>query len=133
MSEEITKINKKLDDHEARILKLERLLQTKPEVIKKKMSIKEFILQKNPKDDVGKALAIGYYLEKFGGLHSFNSKDIEQGFQEAKEKIPSNVADKIYKNIAKGYIMETKEEKDGMKAYVLTNTGEKYVESGIKK
>lgn len=134
MSEvEIAKIKKILEEHEERILKLEKLFQTKPEIIKKKVSIKEFILQKRPKSDVQKALAISYFLEKYEGLASFNVKDLEKGFRDAREKVPSNVADKILKNIAKGHMMKTGEEKDGFTAYVLTNSGEKFVDNRFKK
>ena len=134
MSEvEIAKIKKILEEHEERILKLEKLFQTKPEIIKKKVSIKEFILQKGPKSDVQKALAIGYFLEKYEGLAFFNVKDLEKGFRDAREKVPSNVADKILKNIAKGHMMKRGEEKDGFTAYVLTNSGEKFVDNRFKK
>jgi hypothetical protein len=132
MDEEIRKI---LEDHENRIKKLElfaQSIQSKPEVVKKKISIKEFILSKNLKDDVQKTLAIGYYFEKYEGLPSFNVKDLDKGFRDAREKVPSNVADKIQKNIAKGHVMEAEEEKDGLKAYVLTNSGEKFVENDFK-
>lgn len=133
MSEEVSRIKKKLEEHEERLSRLEKLFQTKPEVIKKKISIKEFILQKRPKSGIQKALAIGYYLEKHQDFSSFNVKDVEQGFRDAREKIPPNVGDKIQKNIAKGHLMEAGEEKDGMKAYFLTNPGERFVENNFKK
>jgi hypothetical protein len=75
---------------------------------------------------------IGYYLEKQSGLASFNAKDIEKGFVDAREKVPGNVADKILKNVWKGHMMQVKDDKDSLKAYVLTNAGTKFVESGIK-
>jgi hypothetical protein len=133
MSEEIAKIVKKLEEHEERILKLEKLLfRTKTEVSEKQISIKEFILQKQPKDDIQKALTIGHYLEHLRGFSCFNFRDISDGFREAREKVPPNVPDKIQKNIAKGYMMEASEEKDGLKAYVLTNRGEKFVNDDFK-
>ena len=133
MSEEVGKIEKKLEEHEERISRLERLFQTKPEVIRKKTSIKEFILQKRPKGDVQKALVIGYYLEKYQDFSGFNAKDVEQGFRDARAKIPANVGDKIRKNIAKGHMMEAEEEKDEMKAYFLTSSGERFVENDFRK
>ena len=68
MSEEVVKTRKKLEEHEERISKLEKLLQTKKEVMKKRLSIKEFILQKKPRNDVQRALAISYYLENYEGF-----------------------------------------------------------------
>lgn len=133
MSEEVVKTRKKLEEHEERISKLEKLLQTKKEVMKKRLSIKEFILQKKPRNDVQRALAISYYLENYEGFSCFNSKDIGKGFREAREKVPTNVADKIQQSIAKGYMMKADEEKDGKIAYVLTNTGVRFIESGFTK
>ena len=133
MSEEFSKIKKKIDEHEKRISELENLVQTKSEGIKKKLSIKEFILQKKPRNDLQRALAISYYLENYEGFSCFNSKDIGKGFREAREKVPTNVADKIQQNIAKGYLMKADEKKDGKVAYVLTNTGVRFIKSDFTK
>jgi len=131
--EKIKKLKKTLEDHEERISKLEKFLpKTKIEIPEKKISIKEFILQKKPKNDIQKTLAIGYYLENFENFCSFNVRDLEKGFRDSKEKVPQNVPDKIQKNIAKGHMMEAAEGKDELKAYVLTNSGEKFVENDFK-
>jgi len=132
-NDEFKKIKETLEKHEARISRLEKFFpETKPKMPKKKISIKEFILQKKPKNDIQKALAIGYYLEKYEDSTSFNAKDLEKGFRDAREKVPANVPDKIQKNIAKGHMMEAEKEKDGLKAYVLTSSGEKFVENDFK-
>jgi hypothetical protein len=132
-NKEVLEIKKKLENHEKRLSELETLLQAKPEVVRKGVAIKEFILGKKPKKDVQKTLAIGYYLERYQGLSSFNVRDLENGFRAAKEKVPENVPDKVQINVRKGHMMEAKEKKDNLKAYVLTNSGEKYVENDFKK
>lgn len=132
-NEEIERIKKTLEDHEKRIVKLENLLVSRPLTIEKKLSIKEFILSKNPTNDSQKTLAIGYYLEKHEGLPSFNVKDLEKGFHDAKESAPENINYKVIVNIQKGYMMESKEKKDNLKAWNLTNSGEKSVESDFEK
>jgi hypothetical protein len=132
-NEEIEKIKKTLEEHETRIAKLENLLVSKSPTVEKKLSIKEFILSKNPKNEIQKTLAIGYYLEKYEGLSSFNVKDLENGFHDAKESAPENINYKVIVNIQKGYIMESKEKKDNLKAWNLTNSGEKFVESNFEK
>ncbi len=129
----IRDILSKLEEHEKKISKLERLFEAKPEAGKKETSLKEFILSKKPKNDIQRTLAIGYYLEKHAGLTSFNVRDLDEGFRAAKEKVPKNMPDKVQKNISKGHMMEAKEKKDNIKAYVLTNSGEKCVENGFKK
>jgi hypothetical protein len=127
-----------LQEHERRIKSLEQKLGGVETVVQqaeppapKVRSIRQFIVEKSPTDDVQRSLVIGYYLEKQSGLASFNAKDIELGFVDAREKVPGNVADKILKNVWKGHMMQVKDDKDGLKAYVLTNTGTKFVESGI--
>lgn len=131
-NDELKKIKETLEDHEKRIALLEKASsEKKTRNAYKKVSIKEFILQKQPKNDVLKALAIGYYLEKYESFVSFNAKDIEKGFRDAREKVPPNVSDKIQKNVEKSHMMEA-EEKDGLKAYSLTNSGEKFVENNFK-
>ena len=132
-NEDIVKIKKKLEEHENRISELESLFRTKPEAVKKEVSIKEFLLSKKPKNDVQKTLAIGYYFENYQGLSSFNAKDLESGLRTAKEKVPKNIQDKVLKNVKKGHMMEAKEKKDNLKAYVLTISGEQLVENDFNK
>ncbi len=131
--EEIMEIRKKLEGHEERISKLESLSQTKPEAVKKKMSIKEFILSKKPKNDVQKTLTVGYYLEKYENFLFFSVKDLKSNFITAREKVPKNIGDKVQLNIKKGHMMEVEEKKDNFKAWSLTNSGEKYIRNGFKK
>ena len=133
MDIEINELKEKLDKHEERIQKLESLLETNKLHTKKKDSIKEFIISKNPKTDVQKTLVIGYYLENYNSMSSFNVDDILKGFKDAKEKAPlrKKVYDKISSNIDKGYMMISDEAKRN-KSWVLTNSGERYVENDLK-
>ena len=144
----IARLESMLQEHEKRIKVLEKRLSggetpaasPPPErpaapvpAAPKTLSIRQFVLEKSPTDDVQRSLVIGYYLEKQSGLAAFNAKDIEKGFLDSREKVPANVADKILKNVWKGHMMQVKDDKDGLKAYVLTNTGTKFVESGVGK
>ena len=132
MQEDIIKdLMKTLEDHEKRILSLEGAAAEKTSVERKKLSIKEFLLTKMPRDDVQKTLVVGYYLEHFEGMNAFNRKDLAEGFRAAKEPAPGNINDKVNSNIRKGYMMQEKEEKDNLTAWVLTNSGEKFVEGGL--
>ena len=131
MSEGIKKI---IDDHEKRIRELEIKLESgeKP-VTAKPLSLKEFILKKKPIYDVQRTLVIGYFLERHNQFLSFNAKDLEDSFRAAKEPVPANINDKANKNVKNGHMMETKEKKDNMKAWVLTSSGERVVENGFEK
>lgn len=134
MSEDILKeIMRKLEEHENRISALESTPAKEIQVQGKKLSVKEFLLTKKPTDDVRRTLVVGYYLEHFELMESFNAKDLTDGFRSAKEPLPANINDKVNLNIGKGYMMEAKEKKDKFKAWVLTNSGEKFVEEGLPK
>jgi hypothetical protein len=150
----ISRLEVILRDHERRIKILEQQLAAEPEPVPvmvevarpaveavvaaptpppapAKQTVRGFVLEKGPSDDVQRCVVIGYFLEKRDELKSFNAKDIEKGFVDSREKVPGNVADKILKNVWKGHMMQVPEEKDGLKAYVLTNAGIKFVESGL--
>lgn len=129
---ELDEIKKILDQHDQRISELEKQTKEKPLMVKKEQSIREFFLSKKPKGDVLKTLWIGYYLEKHEGFQSFNIKDIENGFKLCKEPKPTKLSDKIFQNCKRGFMMDCKEKKDKLKAWVLTNTGEGYVEESLK-
>jgi len=129
-------IKNMFENHEQRILQLEaKFASTTIERIvdEKKQSIAEFILDRKPTSDTQKTLCIGYFLEHKNNLVSFTVSDIEQGFKDAKEKIPYNISDQVYKNIAKGHMMETKEKKESARLIKLTSSGDRFVENNFKK
>lgn len=132
MSEEISRITERLEEHEERISKLEKLLQTRPEEFKKKLSIREFMLSKNPKSEMERTLAVAYYLEKFQDFTSFHAKDLKSGFRRAKAKIPGNINYEVIRNIQKGYLEEAEEKKENRKTWYLTISGEKYVDDNFE-
>lgn len=125
-------LKEKLENHEKRIAYLESFLEEKKVFSLKRISMKEFLLAGNPEGDVMKTLWAAYYLEKFEGIDSFTTKDIEMSFRKAKEPVPDNINYKIIKNIEKGFIMEAEKKKNNLKTWNLTNSGEKYVENKIK-
>lgn len=123
-----------LEDHEKRIRALENRIEvTNIAETGKSVSIKEFILAKKPKNDVLKTLTIGYFLEKYEGFTCFNVQDIRNAFKNAKEPLPHNLNLCVIWNIKKGHMMESKEGKDKRKAWVLTASGERFLENGFKK
>ena len=126
----MSNLDKRITELEKRVIALENKFDDKKPIKKKQLSIKEFILEKPHKSDVKKCLLIGYYLENYTDFDSFNVKDLESGFRNAKEKVPKNINLCVIKNIEKGFIMETNELKDSLKAWILTNSGENEVEKG---
>lgn len=131
LEEMLEAIKKQLLDHESRISKLEIQPKIDKDTGTKKLSIKEFILSKKPKNDIQRTLVVGFYLDKYEGLDCFNTKDLENGFRSARETVPSNMNVDVNENIKKGYFAETKEKKDNQKAWYLTNLGEEFVNTGL--
>ncbi|MDG6999672.1 MAG: hypothetical protein JRN15_11215 [Nitrososphaerota archaeon] len=131
MSDEMDKIKKTLAQHEKRIAALEG--KPKPQTrSRKETSIKEFIIEKLPKTDVQRTLVIGYFLEQRRNYPSFNVKDLEDGFREAKERPPKNINLAVIGNITNGHMMEVKEKKDEKKSWTLTNSGVVFVDSNFE-
>lgn len=124
---DLNEVMKKLEGIESRLAALETSPR-KAEGNGKVLSIKEFILGKKPEDGVQTTLVIGYFLEHFRGENSFNIRDLNESFRSAREPVPANINDKVNLNISKGHMMPAKEKKDNLKAWVLTNTGERFVE-----
>ena len=104
--------------------------RTPPE---KKLSLKEFIINRAPSNGVQMTLTIAHYLEAQDGISPFNAADIEKGFRAARETVPSNINDKANMCVKNGYFMEEKSKKDNMKAWVITRTGEEVVGKGFGK
>jgi hypothetical protein len=98
----------------------------------RKISIKEFLLEHSPGSDVQITLVIGYFLETHAGMASFNRADLEKGYRDAKESLPSNINMNVNRCISQGHMMEVEEKKNSMKAWVITRTGEQFIKSGFK-
>jgi hypothetical protein len=126
---------RRLESLERRVEKLEAHFGSENAVSvpkERKMSAKEFLLTKNLKVETQKVLALAYFLEREEGLASFNVQELEVVFRAAREKLPKNMNDAVNKNIARGFLMETKEKKDSKKAWQLTSTGERFVENEMR-
>lgn len=127
-------MQEKVEDNSNRIKRIEDLLADSQKIKKeKKLSIKEFILSKNVKEYTKKTLIVGYYLENYDKISPFSTKDLIEGFKQAKESRSKNISDDVYQCVKKGWMMETRTKSDKIKSYTLTNTGEEIVENNFKR
>lgn len=136
IEEKINQILEAVRSLEDRVVLLEQERSVNPSPLSldagdKKVSIKEFLLEKRPKDAVQTTLSIGFYLESHEGVAPFNKVDLEEKFRAAKIPAPANINDKVNMCIKNGHMMEDKEKKNGMKAWVLTNSGEELIKKGF--
>jgi predicted nucleotidyltransferase component of viral defense system len=96
---------------------------------RRQVSLAEFLKSKNPKSHGDKILVFGYYLEKVMGESSFNMDDIEKCYIQARISKTKNFPQYIAQLIRDGSLMEAEEKKDNKKAWILTDSGLKYVEN----
>lgn len=93
----------------------------------KKLAPAEFLSKLGHHNQRDRALALGYYLEKFEGFGSFTTGELKG--LESKTKYPfTNVSDTVLKLVSRGLMMNAGE-KDGQRAYALTASGEEYVDA----
>ena len=99
----------------------------------KPLSVGEFILQVGTKKHTETVLAFGYYLEKYTDAKEFTAADINSCYYDAKME-SSNTSQMIINNIRTRRIMEAKKKQGekGRKAYVLTRTGEQFIDKKLK-
>lgn len=100
----------------------------------KPLSVREFILQVGTKKHTETVLAFGYYLEKHIGLKEFTAADLNSCYYDSKME-SSNTSQMIVHNIRSRRLMEAKKKKGekGRKAYILTGTGEEFIEKKLNK
>ena len=89
----------------------------------------EFMDQKgNPEKHTDVAAVYAYWLFKVEGMKSFNVKDITSCYDSTRKPKQSNPNMTINQNVATHLFAEAPEKKDGYKAWIITRTGEKYIE-----
>lgn len=119
---------------ERRIANLEQLLESNRRaqgVSTKPVAIREFMQSQGPRSDLQKTLVIAYFLEAFEGTVPFTVDDLRDAYSRARESGPRNLNDSVNKNIRKGLLMEARERKGKLKAWVVTSSGERAVTNGF--
>lgn len=104
--------------------------------IERKKSLRELFLEFILKNDSEKTLFVMHGREELDGLLEFSTKDIKEGFQEIREKIPQNIADKFQTLHRAGFIMSANKsdnKKIKQKIWQLTNSGITFLKRKNKK
>lgn len=92
-------------------------------------TIVEFIKAKgNPSKHTDTAVLFAYWLFKKENMTSYNIEDINNCYDQTRIPKPANISDMMNQIQSQGFVATVKEEKDGKKAWVITTTGETYVE-----
>jgi len=96
------------------------------------MALNEFLASRKPTSHKDRVVLVAYYY-----LHSKNEPvtraEIDEAYTLARMARPQNISDVIGKCVAKGYLMEHTVEKQGKRAWQITQTGERYLEEQLAK
>lgn len=122
-------IEKRVKDLERRVRQLEQQGSKKnsQEPGEKSVALAEFKQNFETNTYTDKATVVSRYLEKHEGMEGYTAEDIESAFKKCKWKKPANISDIVSKASNRGLFMEVGEQ-DGRKKWLLTETGEEYVE-----
>lgn len=97
-------------------------------------SLPEFIALKRPKSHPQSVACFAYFRFKSGDTTGLTIKDMEQTYQEIRQKKPQNLSDVIASCVGRGrgWLIPAPERKDGSRAWIITQVGEAAVESNFK-
>lgn len=94
------------------------------------MDLTEFLAAKKTDTHPDRVVAIAYYVYHTHGGAGVTTNDLVDAYARARVKRPQNYPDVIAGCVRKGRLVET-EPKDGKKCWVITRTGEAYVEGEL--
>jgi hypothetical protein len=87
----------------------------------------EFLRRVSHTNQLDRALALGYYLEKMRSVQSFTTKELLELSREVKYPF-ANISESVSRLVGRGLMM-TAGDKDGARAYSLTASGEQMIDS----
>lgn len=122
----------RIDELEQRIDELEQAVFEEERDIRgqKKMSLAEFLKECDASDYTEKAVAIGYFLEKYDEVDTYTTADIQDSWRRAKMQQPGNLHDVVRRASSNGHLMDSGEN-DGATEWTLTQSGIDYVEEEL--
>ncbi len=97
----------------------------------KPLSPSEFIKKVSPKNQSERALVLAHYLEKVKNMESFDTTDLTKIGREAKQPKFANISATVAGLVQQGRLMGAGE-KESKRVFVLTTTGEEYVDNLLK-
>jgi hypothetical protein len=95
-------------------------------------NLNEFLAAKAPKTHVDRLTAIAYHSLHSGDEVGVTVEEILEGYTRSRTAKPKNVHDVVGQCMRRGFLIESESRKDGAKAWVITGTGEAYVEKSFQ-
>lgn len=94
------------------------------------MDLTEFLASKKAATHPDRVVAIAYYTYHTQNGAGVTTQDLTDAYGRARVKKPQNFPDVIAACVRRGRLVEG-ERKDGMKSWVITRTGEAFVEQNL--
>lgn len=94
------------------------------------MDLTEFLASKKVATHPDRVVAVAYFIYRTQNGAGVTTQDLTDAYSRARVKKPQNFPDVIAACVRRGRLVEG-ERKDGMKAWVITRTGETYVEQNL--
>lgn len=94
------------------------------------MDLTEFLASRKATTHPDRVVAIAYFFYHTQSGAGVTTQDLTEGYSRARVKKPQNFPDVIAACVRRGRLVEG-ERKDGMKSWVITRTGEGYVEQNL--
>lgn len=101
-----------------------------PAPIAATMDLSEFLAAKKVTTHPDRVVAIAYHTYHAQGGAGVTTHDLTEAYSRARVKRPQNFPDVIAACVRRGRLVEG-ERKDAMKSWVITRTGEEWVEQGM--
>lgn len=97
-------------------------------------TLPEFIALKKPKTHPQYVTCFAYFVFKSGDATGLTIREVEQAYQEIRQKKPQNLSDVIASCVGRGrgWVIQAPQDKNRSKAWVVTRVGEEAVEGGFK-
>lgn len=93
------------------------------------VQIAEFLAAVRADSHPNRVVAVAYYHHKRQPNRGVTTRDLQEAYQRARAKRPQNFPDVIASCVRRGYLIEGAK-RDGMKTWVITQSGERHVEQG---
>jgi hypothetical protein len=93
----------------------------------KKLAPAEFLRKLSHTNQLDRALALGYYLEKMQNVSSFTTKELLELSKQVKYPF-ANISESVSRLVGRGLMMSAGD-KEGVRAYSITATGEQMIDS----
>jgi hypothetical protein len=94
------------------------------------MDLTEFLAAKKATTHPDRVVAVAYYTYRTQNGAGVTTQDLTEAYGRARVKRPQNFPDVIAACVRRGRLVEG-ERKDGLKSWVITRTGEAYVEQNL--